>query len=130
MNRANRSRKTTNRKTPKPGQYIAVVTDVKSPEGYQPGNAIDVFYSLADPETGKTFPFKERFLIADQFDERVQGFEEHLDEVGAERYEDYVGYKLEVLLQFQVKHHRTFCNIVERRLISASSTVSEADTDE
>ena len=113
------------RNVPVPGLYQAVVTAVESPEGYEIGNAIDVSYLLTDTNTGEKITYKERFYITGPINDRRQSFEALLDEIGAESYEDFIGSKLNLSLQYQVKRGKSYCNIVHRTLISPPPTVSE-----
>ena len=116
-------------KRPQPGQYRAVVTAVKSPEGFEEGNAIDVYYMLTDPKTSKSTPYQERFFIVAPLSERTMNFEKHLDEIGAERYEDYIGCELELVLAIQVRHNKPYPNIVQRTIISYPPTHQEVIED-
>lgn len=119
MNRVIKKTKAKKAKTVTPGCYRAIVTAVESPKGFFPGNAVDVFYTLTANDTGEVFPFRERFYISDtEPDERTNAFEDILDEIGAESYEEFVGCGLEVTFMYEIKRGKRYCNIVERKLIS------------
>lgn len=110
--------KSTKRRIPTPGVYQATVTAVVSPAGYAPDNAIEVHYVLTEPKSGEQIPYKERFYIVEPMSERTVVFEAHLDEIGVEAYEDYVGCELILTLMKEVKRGRSFVNVVERHLLT------------
>lgn len=129
MNRISKPVKsiTPKKKSPTPGIYHAVVTAVESPEGFAPNNALDIRYRLTDPKSGDEIPCSERFYIAHPLNERTEKFEEHLDQIGVEDYEDYVGCEVELVFMKEVKNGTVFCNVVDRRLISAPAVKVAAD---
>lgn len=100
-----------------PGTYDAVVISVESPEGFVEGQAIDVTYEICI-DNGVTY-HTERFLIADFRSPRTREFEAFLDSIGAEAYEDLVGLEFELTFKYEVKAHKTWCNIVERKLLTS-----------
>lgn len=99
-----------------PGVYTAVVTSVVSPDGFAAGQAVDVIYAVSIKDG--TAPFSERFLIADRYSPRTKEFESLLDSIGAKRYEDLVGFELELTFAYEVKRGRAWCNIIERKLLT------------
>lgn len=97
----------------KPGTFISEVKDVKDPEGYTPGHAIEIDYELTD-KAGKKFFHKEIFHI-EYPSSRTYEFNEYLDELGCDTYQDFIGVNEEVTLEKQVTNKGVYTNIVKRK---------------
>lgn len=109
------------RKTPKPGVYRAIVTDVCSPEGFVPNRVVDIYYTLFEPQSYAKIPYTERFIIVEPIPDRTVKFEEHLYNIGIMTYEDYIGCYVELKLLKDVKNSRIFLNVYDRKLISRNA---------
>lgn len=118
MYRSTKSKKVSAKPKINPGTYSAVVIKVTEAEGYAPGNAIDVFYNVTEPKTGEVIPFRERFITRPPLNEREKAFEAHLDDLGLEEYDDYVGTKLELEFSKEVFGRKVYTNITNRRVLT------------
>lgn len=112
-------------KTVLPGVYKSLVVSVASPEGFVPGNVVDITYQLT-ADTGEVFPYHERFYIAPPVPDRTVEFEDYLLVNGIDHYEKFIGCKEQLFLNYQVKNFHTYLNVIERTFVSAA-TINVSD---
>lgn len=99
-----------------PGVYHSVVTSVVYPDGFAAGQAIDVTYDVYIDN--QVVEYTERYLIADRSSSRTKNLEKFLDSIGADDYDEMVGLEFELTFQYEVKAHKAWCNVVDRKLLT------------
>lgn len=110
-----RKKKSANKPQIEPGIYSAVVTDVKSAQGFAPDEAIDVSYDvMIDDST--VISHTERFSLK-QYSPRTDEIDSILDSISSDNYADLIGLKMELEFCFRFKNYKRYCNIVSHTLI-------------
>ena len=99
-----------------PGVYHSVVTSVVYPDGFVAGQVIDVTYDVSIDD--QVVEYTERYLIADRSSSRTKELEKFLDSIGADDYDEMVGLEFELDFQYEVKGHKAWCNVVDRKLLT------------
>lgn len=101
----------------RPGVFTATVTSVEEPEGYSPGNAIDVTYKI--DVDGVPVDHSERFHIKNTHSERNQNLMDLYKAINATYYADLVGTKVSIKMQYEISSYgKRYLNIVDRKLIT------------
>lgn len=101
----------------RPGVFNAIVTSVAEPEGYAPGQAIDVTYKI--DVDGVPVDHTERFHIRNNKSERNKNLLNLYKAINAVYYADLVGKRVSVDLKYEVSsYNKRYLNIVDRKLIT------------
>lgn len=98
-----------------PGIYPAVVTDVKSAQGFAPGEAIDVAYDVSIDDS-TVISHSERFSL-ERYSPRTDEIDGILDSINSDNYADLVGLHMTLEFCFQFKNGKRFCNIISHTLV-------------
>lgn len=110
-----RKKNSANKPQIEPGIYPAIVTDVKSAQGFAPDEAIDVSYDVSIDDS-TVISHSERFSLK-QHSPRTAEIDGILDSIESDNYADLVGLKMMLEFCFQFKNYKRYCNIVSHTLI-------------
>ena len=98
----------------RPGEFPATIVSAVEPEGYAPGQYLTVSYKIEIDN--QIVDFDESFFIRNNKSDRNKNLLNLCKAIDAEYFEDLVGVKLYVTLQYEINYNKKYLNIIDRKL--------------